>query len=227
MTKKYDIEDEKFKGVIKSLKGLPRVSASPDFEMNLRRKLNSLNVQKERKPLFGINLRNILIPAGALTATVVLAFLFLGRQSAEVENPFMSTPSVRSQAHNENLKNDQKQNLLINPGDISSTDVVMKKPAPKVQQSQKLKAPARDTEQMAANDRLLRRLKELNMQEDNSGDIDMSMREKPSAYGAGQYGTGTNTVNFEGFNIYQEGDRNLDMLRARMDSIKKMMRSRR
>lgn len=231
MTKRYDIEDENFKGVIKSLRELPKVAASPDFEMNLRRKLNSLNSHEERKkPFFTFNLRNVLIPAGAMAATAVLAFLLIGRQAPEVENPFMSSPAVRTQAHNESLKNEGKQNLLINPGDISSTDVVIKKTAPKLlqgkEQNQKVNAPERNTEQMAANNGLIKRLKELNMQDDG-GDIDKSLREKPSPYGTGQYGNGTNTVNFDGFNIYQEGDRSLDLLRARMDSIRRIMKSRR
>ncbi|MGE5353811.1 MAG: hypothetical protein ACM3P0_17125 [Acidobacteriota bacterium] len=227
MTKRYDIEDENFKGVIKSLKELPKVSAPPDFEMNLRRKLNSLSSPNEerRKPFFTFNLRNVLIPAGALAATVVLAFLIIGRQNPEAENPFMSTPSVRTQAQNESLKNDEKQNLLINPGEISSTDVVMKKTAPKAKE-EKVNAPIKDPGQMAANDRLLRKLRDLNMQEDNGGDIDRSLREKPSPYGSGQYGNGTNTVNFDGFNIYQ-GDGSLDQLRARIDSIRRIMRNRR
>ncbi|MCU7496854.1 MAG: hypothetical protein HF314_06110 [Ignavibacteria bacterium] len=232
MTKRYDIEDENFKGVIKSLKELPRVTAPPDFEMNLRRKLNGLNSARERKkPLFTFNLRNVLIPAGALAATVVLAFLFLGRESAELENPFMSKPSVRTQAHNESMQNEQKQNLLIKPGEISSTDVVMKKPSQKQLQghSPRLSSPAKDADQMAANDRLIRRLRELNMQDGGSsnGDIDRSLREKPSPYGADQYGNGPNTVNFDGFNIYQGGDRSLEQLRARVDSIRRIMRSRR
>lgn len=232
MTKRYDNEDENFKSVIKTLNELPRVSAPPDFELNLRRKINALNYAPKREnPVFAINLRNILVPAGALAVTVVLAFLIFGRQTSELENPFMSTPSLRSQAQNESLKTDQKQNLLINPGDISSNDVVLKKTAPealpgKVREP-RAAAGERNSEQMAANDRLLKRLKELNMEEGGGGDIDRSLREKPSPYGTGQYGSGTNTVNFDGFNIYQEGDRGLDQLRARMDSIKKWMRSRR
>ncbi|MGE5431818.1 MAG: hypothetical protein ACM3QX_12125 [Syntrophomonadaceae bacterium] len=229
MTKRYDIEDENLKGVIKSLRELPKVTAPPDFEMNLRRKLNSLNSHVDRKkPFFTFNLRNVLIPAGALAATAVLAFLLIGRQAPEAENPFMSTPAVRTQAHNESLENDGKQKLLISPGDISSTDVVTKKHAPKTlrEQNQKVNTPESNTEQVASNNGLIRRLKELNMQDDGGG-IDKSLREKPSPYGTGQYGNGTNTVNFDGFNIYQEGDRSLDLLRAKMDSIRRVMKNRR
>lgn len=235
MTKKYDIEDEKFKSVIRSLKELPHLSAPPDFEMNLRRKLNSLEIRKDekrRKPLFAffpgaLSLSRVLIPAGALAATVVLAFLIFNPKNSEVENPFTAAPQLRS---SEQEKNAPKDNLLINPGEISSTDVVVKKNAPKALQmaDRRLNTPIKDSEQMAANDRLIKRIKELNMQDDNnSGDIDRSLHEKPSPYGAGQYGNGANTVNFEGFNIYQEGDRSLDLLRARMDSIRRVMRSRR
>ncbi|HEX2866213.1 MAG TPA: hypothetical protein VHO03_04180 [Ignavibacteriales bacterium] len=237
MTKRYDIEDEKFKSVIKSLKELPHLSAPADFEVNLRRKLNSLEAIKEeksKKTLFAFlpgtfGIRKVLIPAGALAATAVIAFLIFNPKTSE--NPFMTAPQLRS---SQALKNAPKENLLISPGEISSTDVVTKKnAAPKALPESgrgRLSAPARDPEQMALNDRLLRRIRELNMQDENSsssGDIDRSLREKPSPYGAVQYGNGANTVNFEGFNIYQEGDRSLDMLRARMDSIRRMMRSRR
>ncbi|MGE5402027.1 MAG: hypothetical protein ACM3S2_16645 [Ignavibacteriales bacterium] len=232
MTKRYDNEEESLKDVINSLKELPRISAPPDFEMNLRRRINNINATKEqRASFFNINLRNILLPAGALAATMVVIFLLFGRQASEFENPFMSPPSLRTQSHDNAINQGKKQDLLINPENISSTDVVLNRAGGLKNTTPKEQAPAvspqkREPVEMANNEKLFRSFRNTNPEGNGGGDIDQSLRAKPSPYGSEQYQNG-NTVGFDGFNIMQDENQNLDLLRARMDSIKKWMRDRR
>lgn len=227
----YNIEDEQFKEVIESLKQLPRVDAPPDFEMNLKRRINNLKyAEKEKKGfLYYFSFKRPLLPAAALTACAVVAFLLISQQP-ETENPFIkvppqrSAPTARSEKNNNNLKGH-----LIDPGSISSTDVVIKKQAPRSSSSKaasqgniNLQQPRNGEQgQIASNQRPSRRFRDLDFSGFGS-DLDKNLRAKPDPNGGQDYGNPGANVNFGGFNLVPGPDNELDLLRARMDSLKRL-----
>lgn len=232
----YNIDDEQYKEVIESLKKLPRVDAPPDFEMNLKRKLNSLKFQEKedkRGFFYYFSLKRPIIPAAAAAALAVVAFLFISRQP-EVENPFTKLPPERHQIQNQSadngaVKGGSGKNYLIDPGNISSDDVVKKKETRKNISKQPVQkenfTPQRnEDDQIASTDKPSnRRLRDLDFGGFGS-DLDKSLRAKPDPNGGsrlGDWGESSSNANFGGFNLVPGPDREMDLLRARMDSLRR------
>lgn len=95
-----DMNDEKqYEAVIKILKGLPAVNASPDFEMNLKRRINSEkysgNRQEKTDWLFKLLQPSKLIPSAALAAIAVFMLFFFNIESPQLDDPLSSIPKVR------------------------------------------------------------------------------------------------------------------------------------
>jgi hypothetical protein len=95
-----DINDEKqYEAVIKILKGLPAVNASPGFEMNLKRRLNSENYSLNQQEKAGWFIKLLqpskLIPSAALAAAAVFMLFFFNIESPQFEDPLSSMPKVR------------------------------------------------------------------------------------------------------------------------------------
>jgi len=91
------IDDEKkFDDLIKTLKGLQQVKAPPNFEADLKRKLNTEKYAKEeRKSIKRFFAPSWLVPSFGLAAAAVVAFLFVNINSEETDNPFLMEPKVR------------------------------------------------------------------------------------------------------------------------------------
>lgn len=226
MNKNYNMEDEKYRDLIKALKELPRQKARPDFEIDLKRRINALPAQKKKEFFFApFFTGRRLIPAAAITFGVILLLIFISRDSIEKDNPFMASPPVRNESA-EKTAISNKQGLLIKPENISSTDVV-NEPAPPAanpvskpgQYSSKSKS---ETAQVAASQKLRRSLRDLNYGNYGSN-IDQSLREKPDLNNNGLYDNGGRNVSFDGFNLIPEDDILVRSMRARMDSLKKRM----
>jgi nitrogen fixation-related uncharacterized protein len=95
-----DMNDEKqYEAVIKILKGLPSVNASADFEMNLKRRINSekYSGKKHEKTDWLIRLLqpSKLIPSAALAAAAVFMLFFFNIESPQFDDPLSSMPKVR------------------------------------------------------------------------------------------------------------------------------------
>ncbi|NUN09419.1 MAG: hypothetical protein HUU54_09615 [Ignavibacteriaceae bacterium] len=84
MSNLYHEEDEKFKDVINALKGLKRVDAPEDFELNLFREINAHKHQRKSKLLFGVLPRFTLIPASVVFTILVVSVVIIFNQTSEV-----------------------------------------------------------------------------------------------------------------------------------------------
>lgn len=223
----YNIDDEQFKEVIESLKQLPQVNAPVNFEMNLRRKLNNLqNQKKEKKGFFYyFNLKRPLIPAAAAVVCAIVVFIFISRQP-EVEKPFMQTPSPSTQVQNEANKSLQRKSIQKDPANITSSDVTTRKGSsrnkqPSTKHETVNPQSIREADQIASGERGVRRLRDLDFGGFGSN-LDKSLRAKPDPNGGEEYGNPGSNVNFGGFNLVPGPDREMDLLRARMDSLKRI-----
>ena len=88
--------DKKYDDVIKALKGLQQVKAPPNFEADLKRRLNREKFAPEEKSFIEKFLvPSKLIPSLGLAAAAVIMFFVL-TPADESENPFMMQPRERT-----------------------------------------------------------------------------------------------------------------------------------
>jgi hypothetical protein len=91
------IDDEKkYDDLIKMLKGLQQVKAPPNFEADLKRRLNAEKYAKEEKrTIKRFFAPSRLVPSFGLAAAVIVMFLMINTNSEEVDNPFLMEPKIR------------------------------------------------------------------------------------------------------------------------------------
>ncbi|MEI7811635.1 MAG: hypothetical protein WCJ01_04315 [Ignavibacteria bacterium] len=227
MTKIYKKnEDEQFCDIINSLKQLPKVGASPDFEMNLKRRINSLEHKKKRSFFYYFTLRRSLVPTLALSAVVIITLLLTNRNS-QVENQLTTVPELKADSGQSSGGNSLVKEHLIKPENIRADNVIIKKsdnhPSDHLQKQSEATAPADlSAEEQSVASSQKNNAKQLDFgQPDN--DLDKSLHAKPDPDGgAGQYDNPGSNVNFGGFNFIPEYDQDTDQLRARMDSLNKL-----
>lgn len=89
-------DKKKYSSLIKTLKSLQQVKAPPNFESDLKRKLNEdKNVEKSKRSIKDFFIPSRLIPSFGLAAAVVVVFLLVNTSSEEPDNPLMIEPKVR------------------------------------------------------------------------------------------------------------------------------------
>ena len=89
-------DEKKYDDLIKTLKGLQQVKAPPNFEADLKRKLNEEKL--EHKPKRGVRdffIPSKLIPSFGIVGAVLVVVLILNLNSEQAENPLMIEPKVR------------------------------------------------------------------------------------------------------------------------------------
>ncbi len=91
------IDDEKkYDDLIKTLKGLQQVKAPPNFEADLKRRLNAEKYAKEEKrTIKRFFAPSRLVPSFGLAAAVIVMFLIVSTNSEEADNPFLMEPKIR------------------------------------------------------------------------------------------------------------------------------------
>ncbi len=91
------IDDEKkYDEVIKTLKGLQQVKTPPDFEADLKRRMNAEKYAKEEKrKIKRFFPPSWLVPSFGLAAAAIVIFLMVNTNSEEADNPFLMEPKVR------------------------------------------------------------------------------------------------------------------------------------
>ena len=91
------IDDEKkYDDLIKTLKGLQQVKAPPNFEADLKRRLNAEKYAKEEKrTIKRFFAPSRLVPSFGLAAAVIVMFLMVNTNSEETDNPFLMEPKIR------------------------------------------------------------------------------------------------------------------------------------
>lgn len=86
-----NMEDKKFERLINDLNNLEKIEAPDNFEIKLQEKLNTA-LTKEYSKTKKINK---LIPAFALSITIILLFLIYRPFNDEYEDPFQIQPQIR------------------------------------------------------------------------------------------------------------------------------------
>ncbi|MDR3609176.1 MAG: hypothetical protein P4L27_01275 [Ignavibacteriaceae bacterium] len=92
-----DDDDFHYKSIINLLKYMSKVSAPPNFESDLMRRINSGNFKEKYKVQWWdkILLPSRVIPSAAVAASVVAILYFYNPNSTEYENPFLVKPVMR------------------------------------------------------------------------------------------------------------------------------------
>ncbi|UCH65397.1 MAG: hypothetical protein JSW63_12460 [Ignavibacterium sp.] len=89
-------DENKYDDVIKTLKSLQQVKAAPNFEADLKRKLNEEKYgAKSKRSIKDFLIPSRLIPSFGVAAAAIVAFLIININSEEAENPLMIEPKVR------------------------------------------------------------------------------------------------------------------------------------
>jgi hypothetical protein len=214
MLKKYN--DEQFKKVINSLKGLPQISAPEDFDINLKRKLNTIEPLPLPKRVRYHQYSRTLVPAFSLVVAVFLFFLVISNQnSPELNNPFLKAPTLRALNKNQQDVGNKKDQIKI-----SDNDVVFEE-QPAVPGSSNLSAQTSNSlneKNDVSNSR--KKFLELITSNSDENNVDKSLSARPG--NAIENNGNGSTVNFNGFNITQDEDQVMQALRAKMDSLKKL-----
>jgi hypothetical protein len=91
------IDDEKkYDDLIKTLKGLQQVKAPPNFEADLKRRLNAEKyAKKEKRTIKRFFAPSRLVPSFGLAAVAVVVFLLINVNPEEADNPFLMEPKIR------------------------------------------------------------------------------------------------------------------------------------
>ncbi|MGB5895592.1 MAG: hypothetical protein WBG58_15555 [Ignavibacteriaceae bacterium] len=89
-------EEKKYDDLIKTLNSLQQVKAPPNFESDLKRRLNVENYAKEEKSTIRrFFAPSRLVPSFGLAAAAMVIFLMVNTNSEEADNPFLMEPRVR------------------------------------------------------------------------------------------------------------------------------------
>jgi len=91
------IDDEKkYDNLIKTLKGLRQVKALPNFEADLKRRLNTEKYWKEeKKSIKRFFTPSRLVPSFGFAGAAIVIFLMVSINSEEADNPFLMEPKIR------------------------------------------------------------------------------------------------------------------------------------
>jgi hypothetical protein len=90
-------DEVRYINIIRLLKQLPKVTAPPNFESDLMRRINSGNFQENYRSRWWdkLFLPSRFIPAAAFALSILAVFYFLNFNSVERENPFLAKPKIR------------------------------------------------------------------------------------------------------------------------------------
>lgn len=89
-------DENKYDDLIKTLKELQQIKAPPNFETDLKRKLNEEKVgQKSKRSVKEFFVPSKLIPSFGIAGVVIIVFLIINLKTEDVENPLMMEPKVR------------------------------------------------------------------------------------------------------------------------------------
>ncbi len=92
---KNENDENKYKKVTETLGELQKVSAPPNFEANLMRKIRSGKIEKGETGIGKLFLPNRLIPSLGLITIAVIIFFVVDVNSEKLENPLLMDPRVR------------------------------------------------------------------------------------------------------------------------------------
>ena len=150
------IDDEKkYNEVIKTLKGLQQLKAPPNFEADLKRKLNAEKYAKEEKrKIKRFFAPSRLVPSFGLAAVAIVIFLMVNTNSEEADNPFLMEPKIREDVM---LVSDRDEAVipegnLNEKSDVAEKDVFADKKNSVVRSEKLLKERSSDNDLLAGRE---------------------------------------------------------------------------
>ena len=203
-------DDPQYNDVIKTLKGLQKVSTPANFEANLMRKINTGKFE-EKKSFWGkFLLPSRLIPSAALVlSAVVILFVVNTGNSGYDENPLLSPPRVREDVVTTSSQDAFNTQLPEVKQQEKAEPRVQKKSVPKV---------SRDVPSIAAN---------TPSQEDSDGTLGITLTgPQSSGYGNPSIVSFGNPINKRGLNYMQrpltrEEKVQLELMKKRLQEMLK------
>lgn len=233
MTMKKDLYDgsgDEYKDLLSSLKGLPKVEAPKNFEMNLQRKLNQLKYEEKKGFWAKLSDRfktSPAIPAAAIASVGVAAILFFLFPFTASNPPIIQTEELTSLYYVDSVKLTEKP--LIKPENITKNDVIV--PSERIAASERYNTPEPERTENSAENRNESgnddQYETFLASEDvyGEGSVDQSLQARPSRDGSVGRGMGNN-VNFKGFNLVspQADERVLRAMRQKIDSLSELRR---
>ncbi len=137
----------------------------------------------------------------------------------DVNNPFSKLPALRKVNTNQAVTNYNNRQIRI-----TENDVVLEEAQPESSPVILSSKGALNTTRSISADKRSRYIDLITSNTDENN-VDKSLKARPNDK-ASENNVGA-TVNFNGFNIIQDEDQTMDVLRARMDSLKKLNKGKR
>ena len=90
-------DDVRYKNIVNLLKQMPKVTAPPNFEPDLMRRINSGNFSDNYKVRWWeyFFLPSRIMATATFVVSIVAVFYFLNFNSVEQDNPFLVKPQIR------------------------------------------------------------------------------------------------------------------------------------
>jgi len=131
MSNLYNEEDDKYKDVINALKGLKKVDAPEDFEMNLFREINTHKHRRKPHLYFGILPRFTLIPASVVFTVLAVAVVIIMNQSPEIKQVKADqAPTVQQPQQTETVKPEVADKKTAPPASVKKETQVFESSSP-------------------------------------------------------------------------------------------------
>ncbi|MCH7723020.1 MAG: hypothetical protein IIC76_06730 [Bacteroidetes bacterium] len=150
------IDDEKkYNEVIKTLKGLQQLKASPNFEADLKRRLNAEKyVKEEKRKIKRFFTPSRLVPSFGLAAAAIVILLMVNTNSEEADNPFLMEPKIREDIMLVSDKNEAviPEDNLNEKSDVAEKDVFTDKINSGVRSEKLLKERSSDNDLFAGRE---------------------------------------------------------------------------
>ncbi len=148
-------DEKKYNEVIKTLKGLQKLKAPPNFEADLKRKLNAeKSVKEEKRKIKRFFTPSRLIPSFGLAAAAIVIFLMVNTNSEEADNPFLMEPKIREDVVLVSDKNESviPEDNLNEKSDLVEKDIFADKKNSGIRSEKLLKERSSDNDLLAGRE---------------------------------------------------------------------------
>jgi len=220
----YNYNEDKYKHVVKLLKELPKEHAPDNFEYNLSVKIKNRNFDLNTPDKVQFLPWKIFAPAAGVIAASLLLFLTVFNNSGSIENPFQIQPKLRTEVGN--VSNSSNiAGFFGKEKKVSETDVVIINPE-ESESAPKTDEVVQSDEELVADSEIEQQTFPFENYQSTNLDEVLNKREKSTSIDRRAALAGrNNSAYFNGFFIREEVDKKyVEVYKARMDSIKKVMR---
>ena len=225
----YNSKEEEHQHVINLLKQLPQVKAQENFEYNLRVRIENknftLNSENGRE---GGGWWKIAVPASVTTAAAIFLFTLFIDETENFENPLQIEPQPRIELSSSAIRSGAEYNKVDQTAVISENDVLLHQ---QKSPSMKSEVPVMAKEQPELMVETKSAKPEFPFDDSKSTDLDMVITQNQSRSKLDERTSLAGSSNprnfFNGFFIGEEVNKEyVDMLKARNDSLMKVIKNR-